>query len=219
MQLERQASFYRTMEEEYRKTKKWLLEISEALRKHEAVLSLPPPNDKDQEDVGKIHVRLTTLLELLSNARQNILKQLNDAQAAKGNLENVVNTKNQEIHALQLRVNELHGSVTAFQMALSDRPLPDKISLSDFTHGDLALFVRNEQQGFFEAFNNRCPNYYLSEYSILSLLGSQKNPNNPPPTMVYGQIVEMDSGRADNGHNPYKLAAGTEYHVVTISRV
>jgi len=218
-QLERQVTFYRHIEEEHKKTRKTLVEISDSMRKHE---SSAPPNDKDQEDVIKLQARvnklLTTFFEIKAENAALCAKnidhetQLAQLQKTHSSFEQALLIKGQEHEELQRNISDMQNFVAALEISQADRT-SDKISLRSFVHGDLALFTRNTQ-GFYEALNISSPNYYLSEYSI-SLLEDKKSSQ----PFIYGQIVELDKGKADNVHNPYKLPLGTEYHEVTITKV
>jgi len=138
--------------------------------------------------------------------------QLAQLRKTLSSLEQALLIKGQEHEELQRNVSDMQNFVAAMEISQAERTC-DKISLKSFVYGDLALFIRNTQ-GFYEALNISSPNYYLSEYSI-SLLEDKKSPQ----PFIYGQIVELDKGKADTVHNPYKLPLGTEYHEVTITKV
>jgi len=193
--------------------------MSNTMRKHETTA---PPNDKDQEDVIKLQARLNKLHTTFSEIKaenaalcaKNIDHETQLAQLRKtlSSLEQALLIKGQEHEELQRNVSDMQNFVAAMEISQAERTC-DKISLKSFVYGDLALFIRNTQ-GFYEALNISSPNYYLSEYSI-SLLEDKKSPQ----PFIYGQIVELDKGKADTVHNPYKLPLGTEYHEVTITKV
>jgi len=192
------------------------VEISDALRGHEA------PNDKEHEDGAQLLARLNKVVEAFSAVKTenaalcakniDLETQIGKLRKTQTSLEQALLLKGQEHEDMQRNISDMQNFVAALEISQADRTC-DKISLRSFVHGDLALFTRNAQ-GFYEALNILSPNYYLSEYSI-SLLEDKKSSQ----PFIYGQIVELDKGKADNVHNPYKLPLGTEYHEVTITKV
>jgi hypothetical protein len=121
----------------------------------------------------------------------------------------------------------------------------EKICFTRFDVHGLAVFLPNNN-GHFEALNHNCPHYYLSGESI-ALFQAQSLPSGTP--YIVGQIVHIDrkvvnlapassssdgsvhgmelsstpttmaAPRARAPYNPFGLALGTEYFVVTVAMV
>eukprot|EP01102_Stenamoeba_stenopodia_P009345 TRINITY_DN2753_c0_g4_i1.p1 TRINITY_DN2753_c0_g4~~TRINITY_DN2753_c0_g4_i1.p1 ORF type:complete len:874 (-),score=196.22 TRINITY_DN2753_c0_g4_i1:52-2673(-) len=84
----------------------------------------------------------------------------------------------------------------------------DKISLSNFAVGDLAMFFPN-QHGLYEAFNKYDPGYFLADESIDNFYDQVKQ-----KICIVGQIVEITEVKPkDQGANPTKFAIhGMDYY-------
>ncbi|KAF8691275.1 hypothetical protein HU200_040400 [Digitaria exilis] len=118
------------------------------------------------------------------------------------------------------------------KLQLEKQASKEKISFGRFEVHELAVFVRNPA-GHYEAINRNCSNYYLSEESVA--LFTQQHPRHP--TYIIGQIVHIErriahqdqmgaAPRPDSSGgrrspastlNPYNLAPGCEYFVVTVA--
>jgi hypothetical protein len=87
------------------------------------------------------------------------------------------------------------------------------ISFLDFQSGDIALFLPMDAQtrDVWSAFNSMRQHHYLSEQSMSVFLprGAARDQR----VFVLGRIVMMDSHVASGRFNPYRLPAGTQFHV------
>ena len=97
----------------------------------------------------------------------------------------------------------------------------EKISFGRLELHEIAAFVLNVA-GHYEAINRNCTHYYLSSESVA--LFADHLPHRP--TYIVGQIVHIErqtvkSGSSqfalNSGVNPYGLAVGCEYFVVTVA--
>ena len=87
-----------------------------------------------------------------------------------------------------------------------------RISFRSFQISDLALFFQKSGKNQYLAFNEGCPNYYLAEECI----EVAKRSNGGYPAYVCGEIIFIDSFQATEDFNPYRLAYGTRFFVVTV---
>ena len=96
---------------------------------------------------------------------------------------------------------------------------------------ELAIFSRNGN-GYYEAMNRGCPNYYLSEesvdlfrqdssqqaYIVGQIVHIEKNiARMPPKTIMTGSTPELSSSVTITSANPYGLPVGTVYYIVTLA--
>ncbi|KAL4571342.1 hypothetical protein LXL04_018100 [Taraxacum kok-saghyz] len=93
----------------------------------------------------------------------------------------------------------------------------EKISFGRLELHEIAAFVLNKSGGHYTAINRNCNHYYLSQESAALYADNGRQ----QPAYIVGQIVhierqtvkEVDSGDG----NPYGLAVGCEYFVVTVA--
>ncbi|KAL4589931.1 hypothetical protein LXL04_002843 [Taraxacum kok-saghyz] len=106
----------------------------------------------------------------------------------------------------------------------------EKISFGRLELHEIAAFVLNIS-GHYEAINRNCTHYYLSSESVALFADQAHLPH--WPTYIVGQIVHIERQTvktspvragvtgsnqfASTGSNPYGLAVGCEYFVVTVA--
>uniref|UniRef100_A0A6A7FXQ5 Ubiquitin-like domain-containing protein n=1 Tax=Hirondellea gigas TaxID=1518452 RepID=A0A6A7FXQ5_9CRUS len=90
-----------------------------------------------------------------------------------------------------------------------------KISYQMFDHGDLALFMKNEKMHL-EAYNIRCPNYFLSRISKQSIFNSGRVIDGNP---ILGRILYMETHVAKEEDPAYGLEPGTEYRDLIVEHI
>ncbi|OQS03143.1 kinase [Thraustotheca clavata] len=88
-----------------------------------------------------------------------------------------------------------------------------RISFRAFQINHLALFFLKNGKLPYMAFNEGAPNYYLAEESVAVAKGTDST----YPSYVCGQIIFIDSFQATEDFNPYRLAYGTRFYVVTVA--
>ena len=84
-----------------------------------------------------------------------------------------------------------------------------------FSIGDVAMFfpvhLGSPERLAYIAFNDHCPNRYLSDACITEFKQRAKSPT------VMGRIVAIQPAAASAGQNPYSLPHGTPFYVLTVS--
>jgi hypothetical protein len=110
----------------------------------------------------------------------------------------------------------LSTGVLSAQPSSSSSPRPRErpmISFLDFQSGDIALFLPMDAQtrDVWSAFNSMRQHHYLSEQSMNVFL--PRGAAREHRVFVLGRIVMMDSHVASGRFNPYRLPAGTQFHV------
>ncbi|KAG9405422.1 hypothetical protein AC1031_003311 [Aphanomyces cochlioides] len=88
-----------------------------------------------------------------------------------------------------------------------------RISFRAFQINHLALFFPKNGKVPYVAFNEGAPNYYLAEESIAVAKGNDTT----YPAYICGEIIFIDSFQATEDFNPYRLAYGTRFYVVTVA--
>jgi Autophagy protein ATG17-like domain/Autophagy-related protein 11 len=125
---------------------------------------------------------------------------------------------NSELEALRSELELVKQQAKKAEDALSEAqkeeppPLSDKISHSNFSIGDVGLFMPTGRgsggKRTYLAFHTNCPHRYLSTDNIK---GS--------PDFVLGRIVyqeELVAGKMGTDANPFGLHAGTKFWVLTV---
>ncbi|KAF0687476.1 Aste57867_20785 [Aphanomyces stellatus] len=88
-----------------------------------------------------------------------------------------------------------------------------RISFRTFQINHLALFFPKNGKVPYVAFNDGAPYYYLAEESIAVAKGTDTT----YPAYICGEIIFIDSFQATEDFNPYRLAYGTRFYVVTVA--
>ena len=88
------------------------------------------------------------------------------------------------------------------------------ISIQDFQLNSLVLFFPTSSKNYL-AFNINCPHYYLSNESKLLI----NNEEHFKTVYVLGRIVFMEPRQASKEANPFKLAVGTRFYIVTVTPI
>ncbi|PSS04330.1 Autophagy-related protein [Actinidia chinensis var. chinensis] len=195
-------------------------------------------NSSDSEDDGSAEFRecirvLGDKVGLLSRHRAELHERYSKAEATTEQLKKELEEKKELVNTLYIKhQHEKQAS-------------KEKISFGRLEVHEIAAFVHNSA-GHYEAINRNCPNYYLSAESVALFLDHLPNRPSyiiglivhierqtvrPPPTSVQaepnrGDRVDFPAPDAEPGRlslnsgstsNPYGLAVGCDYFVVTVA--
>ncbi len=86
------------------------------------------------------------------------------------------------------------------------------LTFDSFDVGDIVMFSKNSA-GIYEAFNLKCPSYFLSEDSFRTFEKERAS-----SLVIIGSVVSKEKLVA-TGSDYTKLPAGKEYHELLVSRI
>ncbi|GFY88789.1 hypothetical protein Acr_06g0007290 [Actinidia rufa] len=193
----------------------------------------------DSEDDGSAEFRecirvLADKVGLLSRHRAELHERYSKAEATTEQLKKELEEKKELVNTLYIKHQH------------EKQANKEKISFGRLEVREIAAFVHNSA-GHYEAINRNCPNYYLSAESVALFLDHLPNRPSyiiglivhierqtvrlPPPTSVRAEPSRGDRGdfpipvagpcrlslNSGSTSNPYGLAVGCEYFVVTVA--
>ncbi|PSS08361.1 Autophagy-related protein [Actinidia chinensis var. chinensis] len=193
----------------------------------------------DSEDDGSAEFRecvrvLADKVGLLSRHRAELHERYSKAEATTEQLKKELEEKKELVNTLYIKHQH------------EKQANKEKISFGRLEVREIAAFVHNSA-GHYEAINRNCPNYYLSAESVALFLDHLPNRPSyiiglivhierqtvrlPPPTSVRAEPSREDRGdfpipvagpsrlslNSGSTSNPYGLAVGCEYFVVTVA--
>jgi len=93
-------------------------------------------------------------------------------------------------------------------------PRDPKISFRRFDLGDVALFLPTGGDGrkAYLAFHHGCPHRYLSPASVEAIRAAHQR----YPDFILGRVTRSAAREASAVDNPFRLPAGTVFHVLTV---
>ena len=93
-------------------------------------------------------------------------------------------------------------------------PRDPKISFRRFDLGDVALFLPTGGDGrkAYLAFHHGCPHRYLAPASVEAIRAAHQR----YPDFILGRVTRSAAREASDADNPFRLPAGTVFHVLTV---
>lgn len=173
------------------------------------------------------HQKTRDTLRLISEKYADVIKQIDQKdRQIKVQLQKIAyaerleGDQNQEMqklikqHSLLDReAKEAQDRVKALEMTLHGHAChKPHLAVEGFEPNDYIIFLPNAN-GFYEAYNTKCPNYFLSPQVTENFETEIKQ-----KTPVVGQIVQVEPKTAVGPANPFAVPNGTSYFEVLISK-
>lgn len=183
----------------------------------------PPPCGGDGDGPEALQTAIADAIARL-NRLSLAASESAQAGAASGSLSPTLGTLQHCVHRVSGEFTSLLSTVSRLESEVAGlQSLRDRISFREFSAGDVALFfpmmpsptAPAPQRRLYVAFNERAPHHFLSEESTSAFRAS----GGVYPSFIIGRIVEVATEVATQASNPYQLALGTTFHVLTVSAV
>lgn len=183
-------------------TESELSNLRSSIRKVQELLLDPRQSDGEDEDLGILRLKISSLVE----DRERLVKEA-DMQKA------VVIEFHMKMEELEKKNQDLKSESTALKMELGNRrPVESAskgIAFSNFKSGDCVLFLPNKN-ALYEAYPHG-NNYFLSPEALVNF-DAEKKAQKP----ICGTVVEVVTEKATGSFNPFKLNVGTTFYEVLI---